>query len=626
MLKRFGFTSLMKEILPPVVLPVKDSLTRVVLSEEDLEALLQDLKTAPMGQCPFLAVDVETTGLDALSCGLLGIALAVDPERPWYIPLSHQNVKALSLDQVRRVLGPLFSDDAWPKVGQNLKFDLQVLRRYGLELKGIAFDTLLASYCLNPSRRTHNLKQLSLDLLGEAMTPIVELIGKGPQQITMDQVEVSVAARYAGGDVAAVLRLKNLMEPQLKEKKMERLFWDVEMPLVPILAAMEERGIRVDTAELLRLQDDLEGDIHSLQMEMSELAGETLNFNSSQQLGVLLFEKLKLPVIRRTKTGYSTDEEVLQKLSSQHPLPAKVLEYREKAKLKSTYVEGLLAQVNTQTGRVHGRFHQAVTATGRLSSSDPNLQNIPIRTKEGRRIRQAFVPEGGHVFLSADYSQIDLRVLAHMSQDPVLSQAFRQGEDIHAATAREIFGLKEGDSVTEEARRVAKSVNFGIVYGQTPFGLSQQLGIDRAAAKAHIDRIFERYKGVAEWIQKTLAQAREEGCVRTLLNRVRYLPEIKASNPAVRGFAERVAMNTPIQGTSADIIKVAMVNVDRLIREKGWKLRMLLQVHDDLLFEVPEEEMGVAPPLIQTQMERALPLDVPLRVVLKKGENWANLH
>jgi DNA polymerase-1 len=346
--------------------------------------------------------------------------------------------------------------------------------------------------------------------------------------------------------------------------------------------------------------------------------------NSPKQLAVVLFEKLKLPVVRKTKTGFSTDEEVLQKLSSQHPLPAKMLAYRELAKLKSTYIDGLLAQVR-DSGRVHTRFNQAVAATGRLSSSEPNLQNIPIRSDYGRQIRRAFVPAAGCVFLSADYSQIDLRVLAHVSGDPALVSAFQRGEDIHAATARDIFHLGSTSAVTEEQRRVAKSVNFGIVYGQTGFGLAQQLGIPMGQAQSYINAYLERYAGVKRWMERIIDEARRDGFVTTLLNRRRYLPEIAAANAAVRGFAERTAMNTPIQGTSADIIKVAMRNVAGLLTERGWKTRVLLQVHDDLLFEVPSGELAEAAELLQKVMEDAVALDVPIRVDLKTGANWAEM-
>lgn len=597
-------------------------IVHTVLSEADLADLQKNVGSADQ-----LAVDVETTGLDPFVCALVGISLAVTPGEAWYIPVGHSYLGVptqISLNSVRNVLAPFLAEASLPKIGQNLKFDSQVLARAGMPLSPISFDTLVASYCLNPGRQTHGLKALALDFLGESMTNIELLIGTGAKRTTMDQVKIEDAAPYAGADAEVALRLKVLMEKQLKEKQLERLFYEVEMPLVPILSAMEEAGVALDVPYLTGLSKSFERDIAGLEREIHALAGEPVNVNSPRQLAVILFEKLKLPVVRKTKTGFSTDEDVLQKLSSQHPLPAKILAYRELAKLKSTYIDGLLEKVR-DSGRVHTSFNQAVAATGRLSSSDPNLQNIPIRTDYGRQIRRAFVPAEGHVFLSADYSQIDLRVLAHVSGDPALGAAFRRGEDIHAATARDIFGLGPSDAVSDDQRRVAKSVNFGIVYGQTGFGLSQQLGIPMGQAQAYINAYLEKYAGVKTWIAKIIDEARREGYVTTLLNRRRYLPEIKAANAAVRGFAERTAMNTPIQGTSADIIKIAMRNVAREIKKKGWKTRMLLQVHDDLLFEVPENELSlVAEPIRQT-MEEALALDVPVRVDLKTGSNWAEM-
>ncbi len=625
MFKRFEFVSLLKEMFSAAPASANASCqVRVVLSEQDLNDLKKELSGAEE-----LSVDVETTGTDPLSCDLVGISLAVQSRAAWYIPLKHSYLgcpNQLSLSKVKQVVGPFLEDDQLPKTGQNLKYDFLVLQQNGLLLRGICFDTLLASYCLNPSRFSHSLKQLSLDLLGESMTAIDELLGKGAKQITMDQVDVSKAAQYAGADAEVVLRLKKQMLPQLKEKKLDALFFDVEMPLLTILADMEKTGIQIDLNYLRGLQQTFKQDIAALENEMFKMAGHALNLNSPKQLSVLLFEEMKLPVIRKTKTGFSTDEEVLRQLSKQHPLPAKLLEYRELSKLKSTYIDALLMQTQEDTGRVHSSFNQAITATGRLSSSDPNLQNIPIRSEHGRLIRKSFVPAKGFVFLSADYSQIDLRVLAHVSKDPALGQAFHRGEDVHSATAREIFDLAPSQNVDEEQRRVAKSVNFGIVYGQTSFGLSQQLGIPMAQAQDYIDKYFLRYAGIQKWVQATLDKARQDGYVTTLLNRIRYLPDIQSSNKAVRGFSERTAMNTPIQGTSADIIKVAMRDVAQMIQTKKWSTRMLLQVHDDLLFEVPEKELEKAAPLIREKMEKALTLDVPVAVDLKTGKNWAEME
>jgi len=595
---------------------------RVVLTKEDLKTLVDRVRKADL-----LSVDVETTGTDPVDSRLVGIALAVEFGEGWYIPLGHRALgdpTQLPLDAVRAALKKIFIDASVPKVGQNLKFDSQILAAVDLPLTPLFFDTLVASYCLNPSRQTHGLKALALDHLGEAMTPIEQLIGTGAKQVGMDQVKVSDAAPYAAADAEVTLRLAALMKTQLKEKGLERLFHEVEMPLVPILARMETVGIALDAPYLRGLSNEFGRAILELEKEIHTLAGGSLNVNSPKQLAQILFEKLKLPVVRKTKTGFSTDEETLQKLAPQHPLPERILAYRELAKLKSTYIDGLLESVKP-SGRVHTRFNQAVAATGRLSSSDPNLQNIPIRTEYGRKIRRAFVPARGHVFLSADYSQIDLRVLAHMSKDPVLTAAFRRGDDIHAATAREIFGLAAGASVAEDKRRVAKTVNFGIVYGQTGFGLSQQLGIPMGQAQAYIKSYMERYAGVKAWMAAIIDEARQKGFVTTLLNRRRYLPEINAANAAVRAFAERTAMNTPIQGTSADIIKVAMRDVVRRIEKKGWATRMLLQVHDDLLFEVPQDELAVVVQPLRDAMESAVTLDVPVVVDVKTGMNWADM-
>ncbi|HNC74301.1 MAG TPA: DNA polymerase I, partial [Elusimicrobiota bacterium] len=566
--------------------------------------------------------------LDPFACALVGIALATRPGEAWYVPVGHRGLgepPSWPLEKIRPVLGPPLSDPKLPKVGQNLKFDGHVLERHGLPLVGVSFDTLVASYCLNPSRPNHGLKTLALDLLGESMTPIENLIGSGAKALTMDQVPVERAALYAGADAEVTLRLKALMEKDLRDHRMDRLFHDVEMPLVGILSDMETAGLCLNVPYLQKLSREFGESLAGLEKEIHGLAGETFNVNSPKQLAVVLFEKLKLPVLRKTKPGYSTDEEVLQTLSDRHPLPARVVAYRELAKLKSTYVDGLLELVDPQTHRVHTRLNQAVAATGRLSSSDPNLQNIPIRTDAGRKIRRAFVPSEGNVFLSADYSQIDLRVLAHMSGDPALVRAFRRGEDVHAATARDIFDLGPDAPVTDDQRRVAKSVNFGIVYGQTPFGLSQQLKIPLPQAQEYIRRYLEKYAGVQAWVEATLERARRDGYVTTLLHRRRYLPEINASNGNVRAFAERTAMNTPIQGTSADIIKVAMREVTAWMAKHGGRARLLLQVHDDLLFDVPRGELAALAPAVRRLMESAVPLDVPVVVDLKTGPNWADM-
>jgi DNA polymerase-1 len=623
-LQRMEFYSLLKDLLPEwdasASASSRDYL--VLRSEEDLRQWVGRASGAER-----LAVDVETKGLDPLTTDLVGISLSIKPESACYIPLSGPSTEGagfLSLASLRKHLAPLLQREK-PKIyGHNLKFDALILKRYGLPLGSLHCDTMVASYVLNPTRASHGLKDLVFEFVGERMTTIEQLIGKGTKQITMDQVSVEKAAPYACADADMTLRLADYLEKQIEEKGLARLFYDIEMPLVAILGAMEETGIRIDTSYLTELGGDFQRQLQTLEQTIYAQAGEPFNINSPKQLSTILFEKLKLPIIRRTKTGISTDEEVLKTLASSHELPATILSYREVQKLYSTYVEGLQAKLPGEDDRVHTSFNQTVTATGRLSSSEPNLQNIPVRTELGRQIRKAFIPAAGQVFLSADYSQIDLRVLAHMSQDPALCAAFRNGEDIHTQTACEIFDVAPS-AVTPELRRVAKSINFGIVYGMSAYGLSQQLQITPEEAKAHIDRYFERYPGVQAWIEAILKEAREKGCVKTLLGRIRYLPEINSKNSAVRGFAERTAMNTPIQGTSADIIKLAMIHLEDAKRRGEWTGEMLVQVHDELLFEIAPGVLPSAAQRIKAVMESALPLAIPVVVDLKTGANWAEM-
>ncbi len=619
-LQRLELMSLLKELTPNANRTV-DSRARdyqILHNEDQLKRWCEAALKAER-----LAVDVETDGLNPRSAALVGISLSTQPETGVYIPLRHLDAAPFPLDVLQKYLSSLLMGRGPKLYGHNLKFDAAVLARHGLPLSALHVDTMVASYVLNPSRHSHGLKDLSLEILGEPMTPIEALIGKGAKQITMDAVSVNQAAPYACADVDMTLRLAGILEPKLKESALEKLFYELEMPLITVLSVMEEKGIRIDRPYLAQLGREFQKSLQELEAQAHRLAGESFNLGSPKQLGVILFEKLKLPVVRRTKTGVSTDEETLQKLSSHHPLPKAVLQYREVQKLYSTYVESLLAAADS-SDRVHTSFNQTVAATGRLSSSDPNLQNIPIRTESGRRIRQAFVPAPGMKLLSADYSQIDLRMLAHISKDPVLIAAFKAGEDIHTATASDIFGVKPED-VSPEMRRVAKSINFGIVYGMSAYGLAAQLGIAAEEAQAHIERYFARYAGVKTWMASILEQARKEGLVRTLLGRIRHLPEIQSTNGAVRGFAERMAMNTPIQGTSADVIKVAMLQLAHAREQKEWRGDMLLQVHDELVFEIPEAEFSASCPVIKRIMENAVQLDIPVVVDLKTGPNWSEM-
>jgi DNA polymerase-1 len=526
----------------------------------------------------------------------------------------------LSQDVVLSALKNIFENAKIKKYGQNIKYDLLVLRQFGVNIKGIHFDTMVASYCLNPSRDSHSLKALASGFIGFDMTKIEELIGTGKNQTTMDKVEVERVAPYAAADAVMVLYLAEIFEEQLVEKKLDKLFYEVEMPLVEILSNMQENGIKVDVDYFKNLSKEFAEHLKLIQKDVFELAGQEFNPNSPKQLAQILFEKLKLPVIKKTKTGFSTNEEVLNVLSTQHELPGKILEYRELQKLKSTYIDALLELVNTKTGRVHTSFNQTITATGRLSSSNPNLQNIPVRSGYGKKIRKGFVAASNNVLLSVDYSQIDLRSMAHISKDPVLVRAFNEGADIHTTTAIEVF-----NDAAPELRRVAKTINFGIIYGQSAFGLAQQLSIPNRQAKEYIESYLQKYSGVKKWMHDVVDDARKKGYVETVLGRVRYIPEINAKNGQIRAFAERTVLNTPIQGTSADIIKVAMINVAKKLVEKKYETKMLIQVHDELIFDVPEPELEKVSKMIKDVMENAVKLIIPVVVDLKFGKNWMEM-
>jgi len=504
----------------------------------------------------------------------------------------------------RAALGEVLRSARTRKQGHDLKQLFKALRRRGMDFRGGWFDTMLAGYCLNPSRTRYAIEDLALEHLGRRLPP------PGPDRLCVEAATVEDLARR--------------LEEDLERLSLKPLFDRLEMPLVEILADMELVGIQVDRGYLYRLQEELAGRIAALQAELHALAGAAVNLNSPKQIASVLFQKLGLPAQRRTKTGFSTDEEVLRTLSAAHPFPRKLLEYRELSKLRSTYVDALLEQADAD-GRVHTEFLQTGTATGRLSSVGPNLQNIPVRTPEGQKVRRAFGVPPESVLLSADYSQIDLRVLAHLSGDRALREAFARREDIHARTAAEVFHVPP-DRVDPEARRLAKAINFGIVYGQTPRGLALEMGISPGQAQDYIARYMARYAGVAQWIQRQLQRARLEGSVRTLMGRIRYLPELSAKSATVRAFAERVAVNTPIQGSSADIIKAAMIAIWNLLRAGGYRTRMLLQIHDELLFEVPRAELEAVAPRIQRAMETAVALEVPIEVGLKVGPNWQEME
>ncbi|WP_136798117.1 DNA polymerase I [Desulfosediminicola ganghwensis] len=595
----------------------------LVTDEGELKAVVEKLQ-----ECGSVVFDTETTSLDARVAKLVGISLCADSDQAWYVPVGHRDEAGervagqLDKELVKSILEPLFSDPTIAKIAHNLKYDFTVLdQHWGIRLAGRLIDTMIAAHLLEVPGRSLKLDDLCFDR-GIKMTAFKDVVGKDSREDCFAYVGLKEACDYSCEDVYGTLQLWQEFEPQIVEKDLDQLFYDLEMPLVPVLADMEVRGICVDEQILKELSLEFAGKLEAIEASIYELAGKTFNINSPKQLGQLLFEDLELPHGRKTKTGYSTDVKVLEKLASKHELPALILEYRTLAKLQSTYVDKLSSLRDKITGRIHTSFNQAVTATGRLSSSNPNLQNIPIRTEEGNRIRQAFVPAEGYTFVSADYSQIDLRVLAHYSQDEALLAAFNAGEDIHSRTAAQIFGVSPM-LVTPDMRRVAKSINFGIVYGMSSFGLSNQLNISRKDAQNFIDKYFAHYSGVKQFMEDIVEQARNDGYVTTLMHRRRGCPEIDVKNKMRREFAERMAINTPIQGTAADIIKLAMLQVEHKIAETGSPAKLLLQIHDELVLEVPEHAVEETSEMVRLAMEGAMKLDVPLVVNVEIGKSLA---
>ncbi|OGP90261.1 MAG: DNA polymerase I [Deltaproteobacteria bacterium RBG_16_48_10] len=621
--KELEFNKLLKELLEEKGPLSVTTDYRLVIRQDEFLALLEDLKKAAS-----FSVDLETTSPYPMWADLVGISLSYTSHQAFYIPLGHQNQGAtqqLPLPWVLEQLKPVLEDKGMKKVGQNIKYDWIVLKRYGIHLQGIDGDTMIASYLLNPTKHNHNLSEIAQEYLDRSVTDYKEVVGTGVKTLTFDQIELEKARDYSCEDADVTLQLSHLLLLKLTEGGLKDLFEQVEMPLVMVLAKMEMNGVRIDLDLLREYSKEIEIQLQQKIERIYGLAGEVFNINSSQQLGKILFDKLKLPVVKKTKTGYSTDVGVLTKLSLQHDLPLEILGYRNLSKLKSTYVDAFPKLIHPKTGRVHTSYNQTVTATGRLSSSDPNLQNIPVRGEEGNRIRQAFIPEKGGSIVSADYSQIELRILAHLSQDETLIQAFRNDEDIHARTASEIFSVPM-EKVTSPMRREAKVINFGILYGMSAYGLSQQLGTEPKIAQAYIDEYFKKYTGVQTYIEKSLEEARQRGYVMTLLHRRRYLPDIHSPTVAIRQATERMAINTPLQGTAADMIKVSMIHIENRIDELGLSTRMIMQVHDELVFEVPEEELPKALPMIQNEMETVMDLSVPLKVSVHAGKNWAEVH
>ncbi len=616
--RELEFKKLLKELPPQKTLSYEGY--RLINQIDELKAVLSKAQKAQR-----LVIDVESTHTNAMQGQLIGLALCFDPHTAYYLPFAHQDKTLSNLSlKARDLLKPLLADPCLPKIGHNIKYDLIILQRHGLELQGLAGDTMVASYVLNPTRHSHALDELAEEILGHHMISYKEVTSSLSKDENFAAVPLKKAYIYACEDAHVTYLLYEKLWAQMQEEGLLELYQRIEHPLIQVLARMEMAGIRIDVGYLSNLSKQMAQELKTLEEKIYALAGEKFNLNSSVQLGYILFEKIKLPSVKRTKKtrAHSTDTEVLEALSDQHPLPKLILRYRTLAKLKSTYVDALPRLVHPATGRIHTSFNQTITATGRLSSSEPNLQNIPARGQEGPLIRRAFVPEEGFLFLSADYSQIDLRVLAHYSADKNLIEAFRKGEDIHRRTAAEIFGIAP-EEVTSDMRRMAKTINFGIVYGMSPYGLAKELKIGHQEAKAFIERYFQRYPGVKKYMEEIVTQAREKGYVTTLFGRKRPLPDINSPNRVAREFAERTAINTPIQGTAADIIKLAMIAIDRLITQQKLKTRMLLQVHDELLFEVPPEEVEVIQRIVREKMEGVVKLAVPLVVNLAVGKNWA---
>lgn len=618
--------------------PVESADTEVqyetILDQARFDMWLKKLQDAKL-----IAFDTETTGLDAQQAQLVGLSFAVKPGEAAYIPLTHSYMgvpEQLDRDTVLRALKPLLEDPNKAKVGQHAKFDMNILANCaiggdpacGISVQGIAFDTMLESYVLDSTATRHDMDSLALKYLGHSTTSFQDIAGKGAKQLTFDQISLEQAGPYAAEDADVTLRLHNVLhEKLLAIPSLNSVLTDIEMPLVPVLARIERQGALVD-AKLLGVQSVELGDkMVALEREAFEIAGEEFNLSSPKQLGVILYEKLGLPIISKTAKGQpSTAEAVLAELAEQDfPLPKVLMQYRSMSKLKSTYTDRLPEQINPRTGRIHTSYHQAVTATGRLSSSDPNLQNIPIRTAEGRRIRQAFVAPTGYKLLAADYSQIELRIMAHLAKDEGLLHAFRNNLDVHSATAAEVFGVELSD-VTTDQRRSAKAINFGLIYGMSAFGLAKQIGVDRKQSQAYIDRYFARYPGVLDYMERTRTQAAEQGYVETIFGRRLYLPEINAKNPALRKGAERTAINAPMQGTAADIIKKAMVAVDNWLSASGLEARVILQVHDELVLEVREDLVEQVSEALRVHMSDAATLDVPLVVEVGVGNNWDEAH
>jgi len=626
--KEMEFTALLKHVTSEES-PSANYIT--ISSEADLKKLAA--KIVKKGEC---AVDTETTSILPMFAELVGISLCCDESEAYYIPVGHVDPKGGDLfpapvegqmprEKTLEILRPMLEDKGIKKYGHNIKYDMIVLKNAGINVGGVSFDTMVGSYLLNPGRASHSMDNVALEHLSMKTMTYEEAAGSGAKQVPFSHVDIATATRYSAEDAYVTYRLTGIIRPKLVDAGMMKLFDGMELPLISVLAEIELNGVYVDSPYLGRMSDEMGGHLDALIKRIYALAGEEFNINSPKQLSAILFEKLGLPPVKRTKTGYSTDEEVLTILGASHELPAEILGYRELYKLRSTYVDTLPRLINPRTGRVHTSLNQAVAATGRLSSSDPNLQNIPIRGEWGRRIRQAFAAPKGRLIISADYSQVELRIMAHLSGDESFIESFLRDEDVHTRTAAEIFGLAP-DAVTDEMRRKAKAVNFGIIYGISAFGLSAQIGVHPKEAKKYIDAYFEKHSGVKAYIEKNLAEVMENGYSTTIFGRRRMIPELASHDRNIRGQGERLAINTPIQGSAADLIKVAMINISRRLKTEGLASLMILQVHDELVFESPESEADAVKRLVRDEMEGAVKMAVPVKVDVGAGPNWGEAH
>jgi DNA polymerase-1 len=602
-----------------------EKIYKLITTTKELEKLAQVLENKEI-----FAIDTETTSKHPMQAKLVGISFSFRKNQGFYIPIGHtfpDKIQQPDKEEILRIFKPLLENPDIKKVGQNIKYDYIVLSNFGIVMQGIAFDTMIASYLLNPSIRGHSLDRIAMNLFGYKTISYEEVAGKGKNQIGFQQVPISEAVNYASEDADITFMAYQYFKKELKDQGFSELMENIEVPLITVLGNMEMQGIKVDKNVLKHLSNTFALELKNLEKEIYSLAGEEFNINSSQQLGVILFEKLKLKTNKKTKkkTGYSTDVEVLTKLAHDHELPEKLLRYRTLGKLKSTYVDALQKLVNIATGRIHTSFNQTITVTGRLSSSQPNLQNIPIRKEEGRKIRKAFIPKEGHTLISADYSQIELRILAHYAEDKILMEAFKNGEDIHTRTALEVFQVLP-QFVTTDLRSQAKAINFGIVYGMSGFRLANDLNISRKMANAYIDNYFKRYSGVKKFIDDTIEETKKTSEVYTIFGRKRRLDDINSSNIHIRNFAQRAAVNTPIQGSAADLIKLAMIKMEAALQKNNMASKMLLSVHDEIIFETPFEEKDHLIELAKSVMENVYPLKVPLEVNFGTGENWAQAH